>query len=530
MTDPFDDQIYLYGPPFSGKTTTGALLAAALDLPFIDLDHEIEKRTSHLIPQIFQDEGEEGFRQHESEVLAKVVQLGPAVIALGGGTLLAADNRRMVEKHGQVVCISTPEEILLERIQHGSNFRPLLSELQVSDSPASHSAMRMLALLEQRAGHYSSFPTLVSTGKRAPDELVELAQIKLGRFHVRGMGMPYEILIRSGLRDQTGAILAAQGLHGPVALLADENVARLYASSLQESLKKAGFQAVDIRFPAGDQAKTIETATRVWQGMLENGIERRSTLAALGGGVTTDLGGYAAAAYMRGIPWVALPTSLLGMVDASIGGKTGLDLLNGKNIVGAFHPPRAVLIDPDFLGSLPQAEFNNGMAEVIKAAIIGDEELFSLCSHGPEAVMGALHEVIARAIAVKTKVIQADPFEEGLRAVLNLGHTLGHAIEAASGYKVRHGEAIASGIVAAARLAHQRGIVEPALVEQIIETLTRFLLPVNLLVSIPAQNILETMRKDKKRTAGSHHFVLPQRIGAVTFGVEIDEAEICALY
>jgi len=530
MSNPFDEQIYLYGPPFSGKSTTGALLAAALDLPFIDLDHEIEKRTSHLIPQIFQDEGEEGFRQHESEMLDRLVQAGPAVIALGGGSLLAADNRRMVEKHGQVIYIDTPQEVLLERFQKGSTIRPLLSELPGSDTPLSHSAHRLSTLLEQRAAHYASFPAAVTAGKRTPEELVELTQIKLGRFHVRGMGMPYEVLIRSGLSDQTGAILAAHRLHEPVALLADEHVAPLHAGSIHKSLIQAGFKAVDLRFPAGEQAKTIATATQIWQDMLENGIERRSTLAALGGGVTTDLGGYAAAAYMRGIPWVALPTSLLGMVDASIGGKTGLDLMNGKNIVGAFHPPRLVLIDPDFLGSLPQAEFNNGMAEVIKAAIIGDEELFSLCSAGPAPVMGALPEVIARAISVKIKVIQADPFEEGLRAVLNLGHTLGHAIEAASGYRVRHGEAIASGIAAAARLAQRRNIAEPGLVEQITQTLTRFSLPVNLLTSIPAQNILVTLRKDKKRAAGAHRFVLPQKIGSMTYGVEIDEAEICTLY
>ena len=371
---------------------------------------------------------------------------------------------------------------------------------------------------------------MINSPKSNPAELVELAQIKLGRFHVRGMGMPYEILVRAGLRDHLGDIFNGQDLKGPVALLADEQVAGLFASPIEGNLSKADYQVRRITFPPGETHKTILTAAQIWEEMLAQGIERRSTLIALGGGVASDLGGYSAAAYMRGIQWVAVPTSLLGMVDASIGGKTGVDLQNGKNIVGAFHPPRLVLVDPDFLNSLPLAEFNNGMAEVIKAGIIGDEELFHLCSQGRTAVRTVLSEVIARAIAVKVKVIQADPFEAGPRAVLNLGHTLGHALESASGYRWRHGEAIASGIVAAARLAQRRGMTEPGLVEKITDVLQKFDLPIDLLPSIPAQSVLEAMRKDKKRASGIHYFVLPQRIGAVTYGNEIDEAEICTLY
>lgn len=532
MPDPFAEQIFLYGPPYSGKTSTGVLLAAALDLPFIDLDHEIEKQTSRLIPQIFQDSGEAGFRQHESEVLAQITQTVPAVIALGGGALLSPENRRRVEKRGQVICLNPPLESLLLRARTDAGIRPLLHEAVGQDVWEQNERLnsRLAALLEQRHTHYASFPLTIPDGSLNPAELAGLAQVRLGRFLVSGMGAPYTILVRRGLHSQVGDIFSAQGLTGPLVLVADEQVALRYAEPVSSSLREAGYLVHQINFPAGEKHKTILTASQIWQEMLAQGTERRSTLLALGGGVATDLGGFAAAAYMRGIPWVAMPTSLLGMVDASIGGKTGVDLQTGKNIVGAFHPPRLVLVDPNFLSSLPAVEFNNGMAEVIKAGVIGDAELFTLCSQGPAAVKNSLAEVIARAIAVKVKVIQSDPFEENLRAVLNFGHTLGHAIESASGYCFRHGEAVASGMVAAARLAQRRGLTQPGLVDQLKSTLEKFNLPVDLLAAFPAQPILEAMRSDKKRAAGRHRFVLPHRIGEVTYPNEIDEAEICTLF
>lgn len=530
MSNPFNEQIYLYGPPYSGKSSAGALLAAALDLPFIDLDHEIEKQTSLLIPQIFQDSGEEGFRQRESEVLAQIIQGKPAVVALGGGALLAEENRRRVEAKGPVICLNPPVETLLERAANDSGIRPLLHVTSADLTNTSKVTERLSELLEKRALHYASFHKIINSNQSGPEALADLAQIELGRFHVRGMGNPYEVLVRVGLRNQLGEIFSGQNLHGPIALLSDLQVAQLHSDAIAQKISSAGYTVARLVFPAGEKNKTISTAAQIWQGMLDQGVERRSTLIALGGGITTDLGGYAAAAYMRGIAWVAMPTSLLGMVDASIGGKTGVDLENGKNIVGAFHPPRLVLVDPDFLNTLPEAEFNNGMAEVIKAGIIGDEVLFQLCSQGRAVTQSQLQEVIARAIAVKVKVIQNDPFESGSRAVLNLGHTLGHALEATSGYHIRHGEAIATGIVAAARIAERRGLSEVGLVEKISGALRSYNLPVDLLPTIPVQPLLEAMRKDKKRSSGVHRFVLPQRIGMVTYGNEVDEAEICTLF
>lgn len=505
-------------------------MAAALDLPFIDLDHEIEKQTSLLIPQIFQDQGEAGFRQHESEILAQVTQGGPAVVALGGGALLSAQNRQRVEQRGRVVCFNPSPDVLLERAANDTGIRPLLHSTPADLKNTAKLAERLSELLQLRAAHYASFPLSITSNQSDPAELAGLAQIKLGRFHVRGMGNPYEILVLAGLRELLGDIFLGQQLNGPLALLADQHLDQYYGEAIAAQLVKGGYPVVRLSFPPGEKYKTIPTAAMLWQTMLEGGIERRSTLIALGGGVTTDLGGYVSAAYMRGIPWVALPTSLLGMVDASIGGKTGVDLENGKNIVGAFHPPRLVLVDPEFLTSLPEDEFNNGMAEIIKAGIIGDADLFELCRQGRAGIQSQSAEVIARAIAVKVSVIQSDPFESGLRAVLNLGHTLGHALEAASEFRWRHGEAVASGMVAAARLAERRGLAELGLAEKISAVLQIYNLPVDLINHAPAQSILKLMRKDKKRASGAHRFVLPQSIGKVTYGNEIDEAEICTLF
>jgi 3-dehydroquinate synthase len=246
---------------------------------------------------------------------------------------------------------------------------------------------------------------------------------------------------------------------------------------------------------------------------------------ALGGGVIGDLAGFAAATYMRGIPWVDVPTSLLAMADASLGGKTGADLPQGKNLVGAFHAPQMVLTDPSTLRTLPRAELRSGIAEVIKAGIIGDPELFDICAHGWEIIEADWDEIIPRAMAVKILVIEADPYEGGLRAVLNLGHTIGHAVEKVSNYELRHGEAVAIGMVAEARLAEQIGMAQQGLADEIKDACTQFGLPVDIPGDLPRGDILEAMQVDKKRSGAKVKFALPKRIGEVIPGIEVSDIE-----
>jgi 3-dehydroquinate synthase len=263
----------------------------------------------------------------------------------------------------------------------------------------------------------------------------------------------------------------------------------------------------------------------MWEQFLAAGLERRSTVLALGGGVVGDLAGFAAATYMRGVPWVNVPASLLAMADASLGGKTGADLPQGKNLVGAFHAPQMVLTDPSTLKTLPRAELRSGMAEVIKAGVIGDPALFDACAHGWEMIEADWDEIIRMAMAVKIQVIEADPYEGGLRAALNLGHTVGHAVEVVSNYQLRHGESVAIGMVAEARLAEQIGIAQLGLADAIKDACLRLDLPVEIPADLPVEEILDAMQVDKKRSGSKLKFALPVRIGEVIPGVEVSDIE-----
>jgi 3-dehydroquinate synthase len=252
-------------------------------------------------------------------------------------------------------------------------------------------------------------------------------------------------------------------------------------------------------------------------------VERSGTVIALGGGVVGDLAGFAAAVYLRGVRWVTLPTSLLAMVDACLGGKTGCDLPQGKNLVGAFHPPSLVLADPQALSTLPEAELRNGMAEVLKHGILGDAELFERCSRGWERLREELDPIVRQAMAVKLRIIEEDPYEGGRRASLNLGHTLGHALEQASDFQIRHGEGVAVGTLAAARLAEQMGLAQAGLAGQIEAALEGLGLPTRIPPGLERERILAAMRLDKKRLSGKLRLALPTCIGACRWGVEIDD-------
>jgi 3-dehydroquinate synthase len=506
--------IFLYGPPTSGKSSLGLRLAESLQLPFYDLDGMIENQAGASIPQIFANEGESGFRWRESTALAEVLTDKFGVVALGGGALLKPENRLRVEAAGEVLCLAAPFEAIMMRLEAGQGQRPLL------DGDTRH---RLQLLLEQRAGHYASFPLQLETGECTLDEAVWQAQARLGRFHVSGMGAGYDVRVVEGGLDQLGSILKSCQLKGPLALVSDENVARIYAGRAVQALEAAGYNARTVVIPAGEQHKTITTINQLWEAFLAGGLERGSAVIALGGGVVGDLAGFAAATYLRGVPWVAAPTSLLAMVDASLGGKTGADLPQGKNLIGAFHPPSLVLADPQVLVPLPESELRNGLAEVVKHGVIADPVLFELCSQGWQAVQDRLDEIVRRAMAVKVRVIQEDPYERGPRASLNVGHTLGHAIEAASDYRLKHGEAVAIGMVFAARLAERQGLASPGLAESIRKTLAGLGLPDEIPAGLDRQRILKAVGVDKKRHGGKVRWVLPVCIGEVRWGIEVED-------
>ena len=510
-------RIFLYGPPGSGKSTVGKYLGKKLELPFVDLDVAIEKRAGMPIPQIMGGQGEPAFRDQESAALQQVVDGGAQIIALGGGSLLREKNRAVVEAAGMVFCLHAGLETLLARLDEHDGRRPLL---------AGDLETKLSALLERRAEHYRSFPTHFDTTQLDPAQIAWQIQIALGHFRVSGMGPAYDAIVERDGIDSLGELLRERKLNGPLALVTESNVGPLHAGRAAKALRQAGYETLVITVVAGEAHKTLESVQSMWRGFLQAGLDRKSTVVALGGGVAGDMAGFAAASFMRGCAWVGVPSSLLSMVDASLGGKTGIDLPEGKNLVGAFHPPSLVLADPALLATLPDAELRSGLAEVVKHGIIADPGLFALCAAGYPSVQGDLAGIVRRAMAVKISVIEEDPYERGIRAALNLGHTVGHAVELVSEFRLRHGEAVAIGTVVEARLAERLGLAQSGLSEEIAVAFAGLGLPTQIPAGMSREAILQAMKVDKKKAAGVVRFALPVEIGRVQVGVAVEDLNL----
>jgi shikimate kinase / 3-dehydroquinate synthase len=431
--------------------------------------------------------------------------------------LLRDSNRAVVEANGQVIFLESEIQTLIARLTQDENKRPLLAG-DLEDT--------LTSLIESRRDHYGAFKLRVSTAD-TPENITWKIQQALGHYCVRGMGPEYDVLAQTGGLDSLGQLLQERGLTGPVVVVTDTNVAPLYADRAVAALKAAGCPAQTLVIKAGESYKTLETVSGLWNGFLQAGLDRKSTVVALGGGVVGDLAGFAAATYMRGCQWITVPTTLLAMVDASMGGKTGFDLPEGKNLIGAFYPPRLVLADPNVLATLPERELRAGLAEVVKHGIIADPELFELCEKGYEFVRADLPQVVRRAMGVKIRVIEQDPFEMGFRAALNLGHTIGHAVELASRFTLLHGEAVAIGTVAEARLAEKMKIAESSqgLSRRIAATLSGLGLPTEIPPTLSVPLILQAMRVDKKKDRQFIRFALPIKIGEVKVGVAVKDLE-----
>ena len=464
--------IFLYGAPASGKSTLGKALAERLGLGFVDLDERIVAEAGMSIPEIFKTRGEAAFRDIESKALKEVVSgIIPklptsnstlAVVSLGGGTLLRDENRALCEENGTVFCIDTPsDDELARRIGAAPGSRPLGDKAK------------------ERAAHYASFPNRVASFFDAQSSLV-----------VVGRGI-------------APAILAGRNV------VADETVARLWAGRL-------GISPFAI-IPSGEEHKTPVAVAKLWRAFSERGLGRKDTVVALGGGVTGDLTGFAAATWMRGISWINVPTTLLSMVDASTGGKTGCDLPDGKNLAGAFHFPKLVVIDTDFLETLSPKLVADGRAEMIKHEAIGGK---GAGVGGQE--LGVSTKEIAANLMVKVGIVREDPLETlGRRILLNCGHTVAHAIEKATGYRVSHGEAVAIGCVEEAKIAVRRGLAPASWPEEFAARFAAANLPTSFPGGLSLDELVPLMRGDKKRDGGAVTFALPCGWGDVR-GVKID--------
>ncbi len=338
---------------------------------------------------------------------------------------------------------------------------------------------------------------------------------------------PYEVILGSGILSRTGEFAAQILKPGKCAIITDSNVAPLYGDLVKQSLSAAGFAPTLVTVPAGEKSKCLAEVERVCDALIEAGLDRGASVFALGGGVVGDLAGFVAAVYYRGIPYVQIPTTVVAQVDSAVGGKTGVNSQGGKNLIGAFHQPVLVVSDPTTLETLPKREFNEGLAEIIKHAVIRDAEMFYDFEFPPTDAtdLGAL---VARNVKIKGQIVAEDEFERlGTRALLNFGHTIGHAIEAVAGYgRFLHGEAISIGIAAALALSVKKAGLPADHADKILRILYSCELPITLPAEISTEELITALKRDKKFEAGEIRFILTGKLGSAFVSKDISEEDI----
>lgn len=497
--------LFLYGPPGSGKSTIGRLLAARLGLPFTDLDAVIVETNGRSIPQIFAEEGEPGFRAREKQALADMGARTRHVVALGGGALLNPECRALAEANGEVLCLACTLETLCQRIDNAPGSRPLAGGRAALEK-----------LMANRAAHYASFPRRLDVTNGTPETLAEAAETLFGAWRIDSGDVPSRVFAGCNLIAGLGEEAASLGLGKRAVVVCDSNTDPLYGERVEASLRAVGVETFRTVIAAGESTKTLATVQSIWGAFLRAGLARDDFAVAVGGGVVGDLTGFAAATWMRGIRWVNVSTTLLSMVDASTGGKTGCDLPEAKNLVGAFHSPSLVLADVDTLASLPAREVRCGLAEAIKHAFIADPGLLDILPTGTTGVSPVdLSAFVARALAVKVRCVREDPLEKNIRGKLNLGHTVGHAVEVVSDFNIQHGEAVAIGTVEEARLAVRLGLAPADWPDQVAAPFARVGLPTSLPEGCTFESLVPVMKRDKKKKGGVVRFALPCAPGDV---------------
>ncbi|MEI6646715.1 MAG: 3-dehydroquinate synthase [bacterium] len=530
--------IFLYGPPGSGKSTLGNILSERLERKLIDVDQLIEANARMVIRDIFSSEGEAGFRFREQRALKDAASdIEPCIISLGGGALLNPESRAFAESKGTILFLDVNVSILEQRIANKPNQRPLLAVPTDCAQPIAPGKGKPIAqLLSERAGHYGSFPRRVVVGTGSPEEIADHVQAELGLYHVSGMGKAYDVVVGANLIDHLGQHIESLNMGKKTVVVGDSNTIALYGQRVIQALQNVGIITSSVAISAGESTKTLATISTILSAFAKAGLERNHTVIALGGGVVGDLTGFAASMWMRGIRWINLPTTLLAMVDSGIGGKTGADLPEGKNLVGAFHAPTAVFIDTSTLGTLPISELRCGLAETIKHAIIGDPglipllERFACCKTADPsrpcvaaADAASLIPLVSRSLAVKVKTIIKDPYEKNIRAALNLGHTIGHAVEHHANFTMLHGEAVAIGTVVEARLAEKVGLAAPGFADQVTEIFDSVGLSTSLPQGLSCHQLMDAMLRDKKTANGKIRFSLPAALGDVRIHQIIDD-------
>lgn len=515
-------KIILTGFMGTGKTTVGKLLADHLNYRFIDTDELIESRNNRSISDIFQELGEDAFREMERAIVREIAELEGVVISTGGRLMLDPANVNALSHNSRVLClVATPDEILTRVLDDHGHERPLLS--------VPNPKQRIVDLLQERNDKYRRFPQIITDEKKPTDiarGLVEFINTSPKSLTVENPQMSYEYVVGAGLLP---FLRQLAGLDGEVVIITDEGVHGLYGPSCSSI-------GHIIEIPSGRQHKSLATVQAVYDELLNRGFDRGGTIISLGGSVVGDVAGYVAATYMRGVNFVQCPTSLIAMVDTSVGGKTSIDLPQGKNMIGVYKQPAKVIADVATLQTLHQADFASGMAEVIKHGLIAESNLLEQVEQGHWAknwdrspsYIGELQRLVAQAIQVKINIVQADPFEQGQRSILNLGHTFAYAIEQVSNNAYRHGEAVAIGLVAATALSTRLGYCDIVFQKRIEDLLESVNLPTRIPANIKPDALLQAMQRDKKKRAGQIRFILLRGIGQAFVSDEVPNSEVLA--
>ncbi|HTQ72217.1 MAG TPA: 3-dehydroquinate synthase [Acidocella sp.] len=525
--------IVLVGLMGAGKTAIGKRLAAQLGLPFYDADEEIERAAGMSIAEIFKTHGEPAFRAGEKRVIQRLLDTGRIVLATGGGAFMDEQTRAAIRQRATSVWLRCPIPVLVQRTA-GRTHRPLLNAGNPAEILEKLSALRSpVYALADIIVDGSEDPPHVTTANVA--RAIESYQAPR-RVEVKLSQASYDVLIGQGLLARAGALMAPLLPQPRCFIVTDERVAKLHLNTLMASLDEVGIAHESFIVPPGEASKSFSS----WQSLMEDligaKIDRKTTIIALGGGVVGDLAGYAAASAMRGVPFVQIPTTLLAQVDSSVGGKTGINSVHGKNLIGAFHQPLLVLADTGVLDTLPARERASGYAEIVKAGLIADASFYEWCeAHAVSMLAGdkeALAQAIEHAVRFKARVVGDDEREtkpnDG-RALLNLGHTFAHALEAETGYGngLLHGEAVATGLVLAAHLSAALGLAPQEDTPRIAQHLAGTGLPTRI-KNLPAEHLLAHMKLDKKMRGGKLHFVLTRGIGRAFTSSDVPEDAVRA--
>lgn len=498
----------------AGKSTVGEVLARQLSVNFVDLDAWIESDERRSISDIFRSDGEAAFRSLEQQAMRRLLdELPGGVMALGGGTVSNENSRRLALQRGLLVGLNAPVGTLTERVR-GSSHRPLLRDGDPQRT--------LQELVCERAAAYAECHVAIDTAGRSPADIaVEIAAHIAAPPIVVPLGLrTYRVQVGAGVRRQLADFEAPTHGNSVALLVSDHQVARHWGSEVSGLLAQSGWKVVEASFAAGETHKNLASLELIWDRALQAGVDRRGMVVGLGGGVAGDLAGFAASTLLRGIDLLQLPTSLLAMVDSSVGGKTGIDRPQGKNLVGTFHQPLRVLCDVEFLSTLPQAERVSGLAEVAKSAWLAGEAAVRMLEDDAEQLVagdpGATERAIRMAVALKARIVADDETETGARRLLNLGHTFGHAIEAAAAYRgLRHGEAVALGMLAAFRVSRGLGIEVDLAAFRLTELLRRLGLPTDWEAHW-SEASWPFLQSDKKRSGAALQFVVPAAPGATT--------------